>query len=689
MAAQFPYRRVMQVIATYALCVATMTATYAIAEEPSDQGLTLAITQGSSSTEVLSQMSLEDLMNVEVTSVSRYKQKASDAPAAITVISQDDIARSGLHSIPELLRLSPGMSVARIDAHSWAVTARGFNDKYANKLLVLMDGRTLYLPIFSGVVWEQQDYLLEDLERIEVIRGPGATIWGANAVNGVVNITTKSARDTQGGLVSGMVSNVDNGGGIRYGGKLDEETYYRIFGIFRKTEDFVDPSGSRQFDGWQSARGGFRIDRYGSPNDTLTLQSEVYQNLYAERNTLPQMSAPFTFLSEETNYGGGNYVLGRWTHRVASDSEYSLQLYYDRYFRQSDVLDYAQHTFDADFEHRFPLGDRQSFVWGAGVRYLTDSLDNTPISSFNPAERNDYRLSTFIQDDITIVPNRFHLIFGSKFEYTSYSDFEYQPSIRALWTPNESNTVWGAVSRAIHNPTQVEQDGQFLVQTFAGDGGVPVGVYASHNDDQKSQELTAYELGYRVRPRENLSIDIAGFFNHYEGITSTEPGSPRLITTPAPQVIISNPFGNGLDANSFGIETGVNLKIGNNWLVSGSYSFIDIQVHRRSSSQDSNAERTLEGSDPRNQVQVHTSYQLTRNLQLNGSAYYVEQLQAVDVPSYVRVDVGLTWQPRKDLSLRIGVQNLLDDRHPEAGPGLFGSQVEMPRTVYGQLSWQF
>jgi iron complex outermembrane receptor protein len=317
--------------------------------------------------EELFNMSLEDLMNVEITSVSRYKQRVSQAPGAVSVISQDDIRRSGMTSIAELLRLSPGLDVARVHANQWAITSRGFNDVFANKLLVLMDGRTVYTPAFSGVYWDTVDYVLPDLDRIEVIRGPGATLWGANAVNGVINITSKSARDTQGWLFDGVAGSEEQIGSVRYGGKIDDRTYYRIYGKYRNVDDAVFSGGERAQDGWEAMRGGFRIDRYASDQDTFTVQGDAFTERTGETATFASFIPP-AFLQRVDRVGnqsGGN-VLARWTHVVSPLSDFSLQLYYDDVRRSDPYGKYTVDTFDIDFQHRFELTPGQQLIWGTG-----------------------------------------------------------------------------------------------------------------------------------------------------------------------------------------------------------------------------------------------------------------------------------------------------------------------------------
>jgi iron complex outermembrane receptor protein len=638
----------------------------------------------------LSAMSLEDLMNIEVTSVSKHKQKVSDAAAAVSVITQDDIENSGLHSIPEALRLAPGLDVARLDANKWAISSRGFNDQFANKLLVMMDGRTLYLPLFSGVVWNMQDYLMQDLDRIEVIRGPGATLWGANAVNGVINIETKNAKDTQGILATGLGSNVDEIAAVRYGGKIGDNTFYRVYAQGRKTQDFVDATGHEQFDGWQALRSGFRIDRFATPEDTLTLEGELYQEVYGDRETLPSFMSPlFSINREDTGRDGGEYVLGRWTHTISPESEYSLQMYYDQVYVDENETRYAQDTVDLEFQHRAPLGEGQSLTWGAGSRFLFDRTTDTEQVNFDPDAKDHYRLSAFAQDDVTLVPDRFHLIVGSKIEYSSYSEFEYQPSARVLWTPNEKNTVWAAVSRAVRTPTRSEQDNHVLLAAFPNQFGIPTGVSAENNRNLDSEELLAYEIGYRVKPAERVSLDIAGFYNHYENLRTYETGAPIMNGFPPTQIIVPQIPENHMDADSYGVETSVNVNVTDDWRVAASYSFLQICAQLHNGSGDVNSEQGIEDNSPRNQAQIHSYYRMTKQVDLNASAYYVETLNALDVPSYVRVDLGATWHPKKDVALSVGVQNLLDDRHPEFGPALYSPATEMPRTVYAQATVRF
>jgi iron complex outermembrane recepter protein len=627
-------------------------------------------------------------MNVEVTSVSRHAQSVADAPAAVTVIGQDEIRRSGMNSIPELLRLAPGLDVARINSNQWAISSRGFNDLYANKLLVMMDGRSVYTPLFSGVYWDTLDYVLPDLDRIEVIRGPGATLWGSNAVNGVINITTKSARDTQGWLLDGVGGNETQQGAVRYGGAIGDGTFFRIYGKYRNFEDFPDASGHDAHDGWQDFRGGFRLDRYAG-NDTLTLQGDTYVDRSGQTLIVPTLTGSLRSRSfVENDFSGGN-ILGRWTHVISPTSDFSLQLYYDRLNRPDVELGYALDTFDMDFQHRFQLMKNQEIIWGFDVRYMMDKIDNSGLGMFDPTRRDDYLVGGFIQDDFTVVRDRLHLIVGTKLEQNSYSGFEFQPSGRLLWTPNERNSVWGAVSRAVRTPSRWEQDSQIIYTTTPTSSGIPAELDTIGNKGFDSEAMTAYELGYRVRATQSLSIDTAVFYDSYDKIRSGTVGTPTVVPNPTPHLFIPVQLGNDINGEAFGAEIAATWKVTDRWKLTGSYTFLDLQLHR-GHGVDPTLETTFEGTSPKNQFQLHSYLDVMKNLEVNGGLYYVDSLKTGHIPAYVRLDAGITWRPKDHLSITAGIQNILDNHHPEFNSGLFISQQnEVPRTYFGELTWRF
>jgi iron complex outermembrane recepter protein len=638
-------------------------------------------------------LDLEGLMNVPIYSVSKAQQTLAQAPAAATVITQDEIRRSGMDSIPELLRLVPGLDVARINASQWAISSRGFNDLYANKLLVMMDGRSVYTPLFSGVYWDTLDYIMPDLDRIEVVRGPGATLWGTNAVNGVINITTKSAKDTQGLLVTGEGSNIDAIGGVRYGGRIDDVTWYRVYGKYRTTDDFDFANGDNAHDGWDSVRGGFRIDREAGDKDTLTLQGDIYAERVGQTLNVPTVIPPAFKTTQDvtSNFSGGN-VLARWSHRISETSDFTVQAYYDRLQRGDAQLGYDLNTFDLDFQHRFALTKHQEIIWGADVRFLSDSIQNVNpgIGVFDPTHRDDYLVSGFIQDDITLVPDRLHFILGTKLEDNSYSDFEIQPSARVLFTPNDRNTIWGAVSRAVRTPSRWEQDSRIVFATVpTTPAGVPGEIDTFGNRNFDSEDMIAYELGYRVQATPALSLDLSAFYNSYDNLRSGTLGTPSFTPTPAPHLLLPVALGNDIDGETYGGEVAATWKVNDMLRLVASYSFLEVQLHR-GAGVDATLEHTYEGTSPRNQFQLRSYLDVTKNLEVNAALYYVDNVRTGNIPAYARVDAGVTWRPKDNLEVSVGVQNLFDNRHPEFNDGLFlTSPTEIPRTYFAQLTWRY
>jgi iron complex outermembrane receptor protein len=640
--------------------------------------------------EDLTKMNLEDLLNVEVSSVSKHKQKVSGAAAAVTVISQDDIRRSHLDSVPELLRLSPGVDVARLNANTWAISAGGYNDVFANKLLVLMDGRTVYTPLFSGVFWDLQETIVADLDRIEVIRGPGATLWGANAVNGVINITSKSARDTQGGLVDSTIGEYGQRGAVRYGGKLDADTYYRVWGQYRGVNDFPMTGGGEGFDGWGSLSGGFRVDRYAGPDDTLTLIGNFGKTHQADDQHVPSLLPPYFSTNRTIQDSNSQNILGRWTHVISERSDFTVQAYFDRIDHPSTGFRYKLNLADIDFQHRFPLGDRQEIIYGAGYRFSTDDVGPGDRGVFVPRHRDDYIANAFVQDDLTIVKDRLHFILGTKLEQNSYSGFEVQPSARLLYTPSEKQTVWGSVSRAVRTPSRWEQDSSLQFQALAGPGGASILTASQPNKSFQSENELAYELGHRYQATKSLSFDTTAFYHQYDHLRSFEPGVASFDPAPpVPHINVPIRLQNKLAADTLGVEVAANWKVTSNWRLSGSYSFLTTEAQNRGSHDPTTAE-FLEGGNPRNQSQVHSYLDLTKNLEFDASLYFVDSLAYLKVPSYFRADLALTWKPRENMEFTVGVQNLLAPRHREYGSLSTDIQAtEIPRTVFAQLTYRF
>jgi iron complex outermembrane recepter protein len=629
----------------------------------------------------LKKLSVEELLDIDVTSVSKYPEKLSAAAAAVAVLTQDDIHSSGFTSIPEALRLVPGLDVARVDSHTWAISSRGFNDIFANKLLVMIDGRTVYTPLFSGVFWEVQDTLLEDIDRIEVVRGPGATLWGANAVNGVINIITKSARDTQGLLVSGGGGGEDRGfADIRYGLKLDDNVFLRVYGKYFNRDSSVLPNDTEAHDAWDMYRGGFRLDWEPTTQNSFTFQGDIYAGDQDENYSVPTTKFPFsTTIPTTDNVSGGN-LLGRWSHSFSADSQLTVQAYYDRTVRNSPIFSENRDTGDIDLQHRFALGERQEFIWGLGFRTTHDDVRNSLNVSLLPDSRTLNLYSAFLQDEISIVPERLRLTVGSKFEDNDFTGFEIQPSARALWTPGYSQTIWASVSRAVRTPSRAESD---IRLNPAPPVPLPPGsITILGNPDMESEELLAYELGYRIQPIDQLKVDLTAFYNDYDDLRTLEPTRPGPVS---PSKVANNLFG-----ESYGTEISATAQVTNRWRLQGSYSYLEAQLHRKAGSHDNSTETATEGSSPRNQFFLRSLFDLGWNIQFDATLRYVDTLPAPKIPSYLALDLRLAWSPRKDLEFAIVGQNLLDDRHPEFAPTFVGTQqTEVERSVYGTVVWRF
>jgi len=464
----------------------------------------------------LTTLSLEDLMHIEVSLTSRTVERLIDTPAAVYVLTGQDLRRSRATTLPEALRLVPGVEVARIDANKWGVATRGFNGRFANKLLVLIDGRAVYTPFFSGVMWEIKDVLLEDVERIEVIRGPGGTLWGANAVNGIINIITASAQNTQGGLVKVGGGTKERGlMRLRYGGNLDENTHFRIYGKASAHDHFVDASGRSGADDWQMGRGGFRLDRNLGTGRSLTWQGDVYRVERGQIYRFPELTPPYIRLVEDDTRLAGGHLQGRWQHTFADSSELRLQVYYDRTEWDDELIGEIRDTYDLDFQHRFNWTEQQELVWGVGYRFTTDNFDNSPIFALHPEHRGSPLYSAFVQDRIAL-NERLKLFLGTKFEHNDFTGIEYQPGARLLWTPHVQHVIWTAITRAVRTPSRADDDVRLLNRVLPpGEfflDSPPILAINTGDRSFKSERLLAFELGYRLHLRQGLSFDLATFY---------------------------------------------------------------------------------------------------------------------------------------------------------------------------------
>lgn len=640
----------------------------------------------------LSDKSLEDLMNIEVTSVSKKEQKLSRIASAIFAITQDDIRHSGATNIPDLLRMVPGLNVAQINGSTWAISSRGLNSQFANKLLVLIDGRTVYTPLFAGVYWDVQDVPLEDIDRIEVIRGSGATVWGANAVNGVINIITKNAKETQGGLLTAGGGTHEQGFGVaQYGGQLNHAASFRFFVKGFDQNSLPSLSGQDGRDGYDLYHGGFRVDSTLSKQNSLTVQGDIYGGSKGEIVNIVALTPPFTSLvAAWAAFSGGN-VLGRWNHTLSPHSGTSLQVYFDRTERNGILDGETVNTFDIDFQHHAGWGNRQDLVWGVGYRYISYGTRGTLGAMFNPPSANRQLFSSFVQDEITLTPDHLYLTLGAKFEHNEFSGFEFQPSARLAWNVAKDHMLWAGYSKAQRTPAPLDRGLRSGFAAFPGPGGIPILLTALGNPNTVSENLHAFEAGYRTQLLANISMDLSAFYNRYGKLQTFEPVTPFLELNPPP-VHLNVPiiYANLMHGETHGMELAVNWKMAARWTLSPGYTFERIHLHTDPSSQDTESVSSGEGASSHHQAQLRSNLAWPGGFEWNASLYFVGRLPAQQVPAYTRLDTGMTWRAFEHLAISLIGQNLLKNDHLESSSpnqGEISSRIK--RSAYAKFTWQF
>jgi iron complex outermembrane recepter protein len=631
----------------------------------------------------LTSLSLEELINIEVTSVSKKAQKLSDTSAAVYVITQEDIKRSGVQNIPDALRMVPGLQVARINSNKWAISARGFNDLYSNKLLVLIDGRSVYTPLFSGVFWEIQDTLMEDIDRIEVIRGPGATVWGANAVNGVINIITKNASATQGGLVTAGSGTEERGASaVRYGGQINTDTQYRIYAKYFDKTSGTDPSGQDGDDGWHMFRTGFRMDW----KSAITFEGEMFKGELEDITPVPIYTPPYSQLQKYNTKSDGGHLLGRWEQDFSEKSHTSLQIYYDSTKYNFLYALTAIDTLDMDFTHRFSLGSQNDIIWGAGYRHISDDMEfPTPILQVTQKSGKFDLFSGFLQDEIGFLNNRLKITLGSKIEHNDYTGFEVQPNFRASWVPAENYSIWAAISRAVRTPSRVEHDFQFIYDVipagaflpqFQGPGVVKV----IGSKEFGSEHLLAYELGFRVQPTDRLSLDIATYYNSYNKFRDNRSGEMSFdMSAGFPVLVVPNIVDNSGKGKTYGCEVAADWFISNNWKINGTYTYL-------------HDDKVIDNTDssPIHQASLRSMLNLPGGLSFDVWCKYVGSIENDQVDAYINADVRLGLQLNDNLDLSITGQNLLESHRSEFIPNFMKFvPTTADRGFYGKITWKF
>lgn len=644
---------------------------------------------------------LESLMNIKVSSVSKKEQTMQDAAAAVFVISQDDIRRSGATSIPELLRMVPGIQVGRIDSNKWAISSRGFNGRFSNKLLVLMDGRSLYTPFFIGIYWEIQDTALEDIDRIEVIRGPGAALWGSNAVNGVINIITKPANSTKGLLVS-------SGGGTyektfttgRYAARINKTTDLRLYAKYLERGAFVDKNGNDANDSYYMARTGFRLDSNLTSKDSLTIQGDYFSGSLSETYHLYHLPTPqnpnYSSIIPHTSDTSGGNIISSWKRQLSENESVSLKLYYDHSERSMLVAPQNFNTLDIEFQHRLPIATVHDVIWGASYRYNRYKTTNTPTLWFDRTQVTNHQINAFIHDDISLIPDTLFLIMGSRFEQSDAAGFELQPNGRLLWKPTPHQSLWGAVSLATRAKTIGEEDIHYnysVIQPNTGPNStsLPLRLEIVGNKNFKSEEVIGYELGYRTEVTPTFSIDAAMFYNRYSNMRVITPttgyGEP---SANSPSNLVQPYYlSNDMHGYSFGGELSADWNPLEWWRLQGSYSFERLIMKLGGTSNDYINKGNAEGDTPRHQLSIRSGVNLSRFMTLDLWLKGVTPLDSIDgmtIPGYVELDARLAWNVSPNLKIILVGQNLIDDHHQEFMPEYINTiPSEVPRSMYGMI----
>jgi iron complex outermembrane receptor protein len=658
-------------------------------------GQDIAQNTGPTPAERLKNLSLEDLSRIEVVSPSKQPTPVLRSPVAIYVITGEDIRRSGATSIPQALRLAPGVEVGRIDGSRWSVGIRGFGTQLSRSVLVLIDGRTVYTTLFAGTYWDVQDTLLEDIDRIEVIRGPGGTVWGPNAVNGVINIITKHTRDTQGTFVSAGGGSLDQGFvNARYGGSKGSDMTYRVYAKAFDRGPEYHPGGDN-FDDWRGTRGGFRMDwAAAGKRDSFTVQGDVYAQRDGDRASVSSYVPALTYdVDQNAELSGGN-VMGRWRRTSANGREFQVQAYYDRTNRREPNLGETRDTFDIDLSGRIPGRGVHEILYGLGARASIGRFTEVGNGlTFDPLQRTDYLISGFLQDNVQLVPNRLMLAAGSKVLRTNFTGVEFEPSVRLMWTPGATQTVWAAYTHAIRTPSRVEED--FYLSSYLGlNGGTEFFARFNPNRHFATEQMNGYELGYRTLVSKSVYVDFAGYFNHYHNLFSQNLAGPIFLETtlpfaaaqqPPPHLLLPAQFRNDLFGFTSGFEVAPEWRPTKFWRLRSSYSYLNMNLDKASATALGGTPASVAGSSPRHEAGVESGLDVSR-LQLDLRYRYVSALPAQGTPSYSTGDVRAAWRLSGRAVFSVVGQNLFQPYHFEYGSDP-GGLVGIRRAVYASIAW--
>lgn len=629
----------------------------------------------------------KSVFNFDLYSLSKKKESSFDVAAATYTLTSEDIRRSGITSVPEALRLVPGVQVSRMDGNKWAISVRGFDRQYSNKLLVMVDGRIVYTTLFSGVFWDIHDYVLEDIDRIEVIRGPGGSIWGANAVNGVINIITKNAAQTQGTYVSQIMGNQDRSiTEARYGGKTQSDDSYRFY-VKKAVRDGLDryDTKGKNHDENRQDRAGFRYDISSIKDSQVSVHGDFFSGV--AENYFATLNNPN---KNDKNSKGANLVVN-WDKKISNKSNFSLNSYFDYDQFDLPVLKRSARTFDVDFQHFYNFSKQNQFIWGLGYRQINDDIEESNVTNnagtlsyipinYSPDNRRDQWFTAFVQDKYALILDELYLTVGSKFEKNDFTGFEYQPNTRLTYYPSRNQTLWAAISSSVRTPTRGE-DGFDIRSGSSGS----VSNQGSVTFD--AEKVMTYEAGYRIKPDHQSMIDVSTFYNKYTKLKTYE----KIGTIP-----VASNLGFG---ESFGGEILGKFQVTNDWRLEAGYDFLKVDLHISDQSTDPTTGEPMqltEGYSPKSQFRLRSFQNLTPKIEFDNTMFYVDNLPKAGanglgrgIPSYFRFDTRVGYLQSKNLDLSVGIQNLLGNRHSEFKAALYNRQTEIGRTFYFKLVWQY
>ena len=613
----------------------------------------------------LADLSLEELMNIEVRLVSRRPASIARSPAAVYVLTAEDLRRSGATNLPDALRLVPGMHVAQMDASKWGLTARGFNDIFANKLLVLIDGRSVYNPLFSGVLWEAQDLVFAEADRIEIVRGPGASMWGANAVNGVINIVTRPADAEPGGRVDlGIGHGAERGSAtVRYAGQRGSGSY-RVFARGFQRQALQTESGDVATDDWHNLRVGLRADWQPESGHEWMLETQAYRGEVGQTLVLRTSIEGDPEAIEDVAPISGGHVLLRWRHARGDSAEVSVQAYYDRARRRDEPLYSLINTADLDVQQRFSVAGRHDLVWGFGYRLIWDDYDGSFAFELDPPQRTLSLYSLFAQDDIHLRDDALVLSVGVRLERNEYTGLEWQPNARLLWEPRPSQTLWVSVSRAVRTPNRVDVDERYLADIVEYEGLPPAAVYVVGNPDFASETLVGVDLGYRLQASERWNLDAAAYHYWYDDLRTSEPQLPQVHPDLPGYLLVPIVASNLQGGVSYGFELSADLQAGRRWRLRGAYSYGRMNLPLEEGSLDAVA-ASFEDENPHHLLYVRSSWDLRPNVEYDLVARCVSSAPALDVDAYAELDARLAWRPSPAYELSVSGRNLLSRRRLE------------------------